>query len=352
MQIAVRSYLTAGAVAVVGAGSIALAPPVPSINFAAMPAPVVADVTLTGVSLSLDQIVTVLGKLGLGDVITPIVNLLPTNLVNNFVAEFSDQALALVKATVTGVLSDFSSVVTGLIVGPSSFVTTAVTALASLPSAVFAAVKTLGNGDLSATLQTLVAPLTDVGNLVIDAVKTFAGKVVGRLGDLVNAVPNLLVNVVQAVVTNDFNSVVDMVKKAIAGITKAIGAASVPAAAAVAPVAVAPVAAALAVAPSALAVAPSAVSALPASVAVTPRGMSRADRAAARAQAAAAATPKPAAAEAAPVETAAPADVPVPARVEEAVPSTTSAPAAAPRSKAAGHSRAATGRAAKVSTGE
>lgn len=342
MQIAVRSYLTAGAVAVVGAGSIALAPPVPSVNLAALPAPVVADVTLTGVSLSLEQIVAVLGKFGLGDVISPIVNLLPANLVNNFVAEFSDEALGLVKTAVKGIVTDLSSVIGGLIVGPTSIIHTVFNSVAGVPMALIAAVKSLSSGDLSNTLQTLVAPLTGLGTLITDAVKTFATHVTDRISELVKSVPDLLVNVVQAVVTNDFNSVVDMVKKAIDGISKVFGGASVRA--------VAPAAAALGAAPV-LAVAALPVAEVPSSVAVSPHAVSRADRAVARAHAVTA-TPKPAAAEAAPAEAATPAEVPAFARAERVAPAAESLPAASPRSKAAAHSRAAASRAAKASGAE
>lgn len=348
MQIAVRSYLTAGAVAVVGAGSIALAPPVPSVNFAALPAPVVADVTLTGVSLSVDQIVKILGKVGLGDVITPIINLLPANLVNNFVAEFSDQVVGLIKTAVKGVVSDLGSVITGLIIGPTSIVSTLVNAVAGVPAALVSAIKTLGTGDSAAALKALIAPLTGLGSIITGAVSDFATHVTGRIGDLVQAVPNLLINVVQAVVGNEFNSVVDLVKSAIAGITKIFGGASVPAVAAAA--AVAPAAALVASPAPALAVAALPAAEVPASVAVSPRGVSRADRVAARVHAVST-TPAPAAAEAAPVETVTPAEAPAAVRVEQVAPAAETAPAASARSKTA-HSRAAASRAAKASKAE
>lgn len=355
MQISMRSYLTAGTVAVLGAGAIALTPPPAPVVLASVPAPVIADVTLTGVSLSLDQIVGILTKLGLGDVVSPIVNLLPANLLNNFVAELSDQALGLITTAAKGVVGDLGAIVGGLIAGPNSIVTTIATAVGSIPKAVIAAVQTLGSGDISATLQDLVAgvtaPLSGIGQLVTDAGKVFQVQVAKRIDDLVNAVPNLLVNVVQAVVTDDFQTVVDMVKKAIAGLTNLFGG-SLPFASVRAVTAVAPAAAALAAVPdvSAPAVAALPVAEIPASVALAPRGVSRAARVAAQPRSAAA-TPKPAAAVAS-----------EPARAEdvgsvapEAVaPVVVDQPAvvAAPKPKSAGHTRAAATRQVKASAGE
>ena len=359
MQISVRSYLTTGTVAVLGAGAIALTPPAP-VTLPAVPAPVIADVTLTGVSLSLDQVVGILTKLGLGDVVSPIVNLLPANLLNNFVAELSDQALSLVTTAVKGAVGDLGTIVGGLISGPDSIINTVATAVGSIPKAVITAVQTLGAGDISATLNGLVAsvtaPLSGIGQVITDAAKAFEVQVTKRIGDLVNAVPNLLVNVVQAVVTNDFQAVVDMVKTAIAGITNLFGG-SLPAASTLgasvrAVTAVAPAAGAAVPAVSAPAVAALPAAEVPASVAVAPRVVSRAGRSVAQPHSVAVA-PNPAAAvasEAVEVETASPAEVAVAARAEQSAPVAEPVLTASPRSKPSAHARGPVSRAAKASS--
>ncbi|MBU3748883.1 MAG: hypothetical protein FGM52_00230, partial [Mycobacterium sp.] len=61
MQLSVRSYLTAGTAAVVGAGAIAIAPPIPASRHLELPLPAVAEVSLTGASFSISDIVGVLG---------------------------------------------------------------------------------------------------------------------------------------------------------------------------------------------------------------------------------------------------------------------------------------------------
>ena len=104
MQISVRSYLTAGTVAVVGAGAIALAPIVPGTSPAAiaLPTPAVAEVSLTALSLSLNDVLGLLQNFGIGgtlpDILTALPSLLPTDLINAVVTEFVTQAGPLVTA--------------------------------------------------------------------------------------------------------------------------------------------------------------------------------------------------------------------------------------------------------------
>ena len=67
VQISIRSYLTMGTAAVVGAGAIALTPVLPASGHTAhIPAPVTASVSLAGDSFSLTDIVGLLGDGGLG----------------------------------------------------------------------------------------------------------------------------------------------------------------------------------------------------------------------------------------------------------------------------------------------
>lgn len=351
MQVSVRSYLTAGTVTVVGTGAIALAPPVP-VAVPALAPPAVAEVTLTGLNLSLDQIVGVLGKIGLGDVISPIVNLLPQNLLNAFVAEFSDQALRLLAVAARGILRDVSSVVLGLVAGSDSVIRTVGTAIAGIPRALIDAVKTLGSDGLAATVQEVVAgvaaPLTGVAQLITDAAKAIRVDVQQRIGDLVVAIPDLLLNVVQNVITEDFQAAVDLVQTAIAGISNLLDrfmpSASVPAGAALAPAA-AVRASAVAALPSA---AVTAVAEVPQSASVAPRAASRAVQVPLRAHARSG-SPKAAAATAAQVATGGSANSVSPRAV---APETADGPnpTTASQSRAAPHSRAA-GRPGKAAGG-
>ena len=65
-MISVRSYLTVGTAAVVGAGAIALTPALPGqpLSPAALPAPAIAEIALTGFSLPATDIIGVLQTLG------------------------------------------------------------------------------------------------------------------------------------------------------------------------------------------------------------------------------------------------------------------------------------------------
>ncbi|MCB0930413.1 MAG: hypothetical protein KDB71_00760 [Mycobacterium sp.] len=350
MQISVRSYLSAGTVAVVGAGAIALAPPVP----VAMPTvapPVVAEVSLTGLNLSLNQIVGVLGKIGLSDAISPVVDLLPSNLLNSFVAEFSDQALALLAVAAKGIISDVGSVAMGLIVGSDSVVRTVATAIVGMPKALIDAVKALGSGGIPATLQQLVAgvtaPLTGVVQVINDAVKAIQVDVQHRINDLVVAIPNLLVTVVKDVVTKDFQAVADLVKNAIAGLSNLIGrfqpSAGAASVAALAPAASAVPASAVAALPdAAVPVSPLPAAEVPPSAAVALRAASRAARVPARGPGDSGA-PKAAAATASGAATAESVDSVSPRSivVKPALKPADVSALAASRSKAAAHSHAA-----------
>ena len=139
MEISVRSYLTAGTVAVVGAGAIALAPVVPATSPAALgvPAPAVADVALTAFSFSLSDVLGLLGNFGIGgalpDVLGALPSLLPGDIVTAVVTEFVNQAGPLVTAAASEVFGYLGTAVIGLLIGPDSIPSRFGGALADIP---------------------------------------------------------------------------------------------------------------------------------------------------------------------------------------------------------------------------
>ncbi|MGV1087654.1 MAG: hypothetical protein ACOYBX_06700, partial [Mycobacterium sp.] len=120
MQISVRSHLTAGMAAVVGAGAIAMTPVVMPTNSALSVAPVatVADVQLAAFSFS--DVLGVLQTLGLGGALPDISSLIPSNLITATVGEFINEATPLVTGAAGDVLGYLTSAITGLIVGSDS----------------------------------------------------------------------------------------------------------------------------------------------------------------------------------------------------------------------------------------
>ena len=102
MQISVRSYLSAGMTAVVGAGAIAMAPvgTMSDLSPAALPVPVVAEVALAGVTLPFTDILSLLQALGVGGAIPDITNLVPADFANAIATEFLNQATPLVLSLI------------------------------------------------------------------------------------------------------------------------------------------------------------------------------------------------------------------------------------------------------------
>ncbi|MDQ1318792.1 MAG: hypothetical protein QG655_35, partial [Actinomycetota bacterium] len=158
MQITMRSYLTAGTVAVVGAGAIAMTPVVIDAPLA-VPAPAVAEVSLTGLGLSLTDVVGLLQGFGIGgalpDFLTSLPSLLPTDIVTAVVTEFVNQASPLLLAAAGEVFDYLGAAIASLISGPDSIPVRFGDALAAIPETVVAAFEALGSGDLATALQTI-----------------------------------------------------------------------------------------------------------------------------------------------------------------------------------------------------
>ena len=270
MQISVRSYLTAGTVAVVGAGAIALAPIVPGASPAAiaLPTPAVAEVSLTALSLSLNDVLGLLQNFGIGgtlpDILTALPSLLPTDLINAVVTEFVTQAGPLVTAAATEVFGFLGTAVTGLLTGPDSITARFGEALAAIPTVLVSAIGSLSTGDIATALATitagLAAPANGISQAIADATAAFQEFVTTQVNGLVTVLPGVLFSAVQTVIGNNLQTLIDSIGTAISGLFGGLipAAASVGAAASV-PVGSGPLLRSAAV--------PAAAAALPVSVA-------------------------------------------------------------------------------------
>ena len=242
MQISVRSSLTAGMVAVVGVGTIALAPVESSraLSPLAVPPPAVADVTLAAFTLPFTDIVSLLQTLGIGGAIPDITSLVPADFTNAIATEFLNQATPLVTAAATDVFAYFNSTVAGLFSGPTSIPARFGGALGAIPVVVVTAVQAFSTGDLPTAVQTLstglVAPITSIQQAVLDATGSFQSFVTAQINSVTLALPGVLLSAVSTVITNDLQSVLAAVQNAISALTFGLipPAASTPSAAAVA----------------------------------------------------------------------------------------------------------------------
>lgn len=228
MEISVRSYLTAGTVAVVGAGAIALAPVVPATSPAALgvPAPAVADVALTAFSFSLSDVLGLLGNFGIGgalpDVLGALPSLLPGDIVTAVVTEFVNQAGPLVTAAASEVFGYLGTAVIGLLIGPDSIPSRFGGALADIPVVLATAVGSLTTGDIAGALQTittgLAAPITGITQAITDAAEAFQTYLATQFNDLLGALPGVLLSAVQTVLGGNLQSLIDTIGGALSGL--------------------------------------------------------------------------------------------------------------------------------------
>jgi len=220
-----RSYLTAGMVAVVGVGAIALAPVESggALNPASVPAPIVAEVALTGLTLPFTNIVSLFQNLGIGSAIPGITRLLPADLANAIAAEFLNQATPLITAAASDVFAAFNSAIAGLVSGPDSIPTRFGGSLAAIPTVLVTAVQSLSTGDLPSALQTLstglVAPITSIGQAISDASQSFQSFVTAQINSVTLALPGVLLAAVSTVVQDNVQSVLAAVQNAISTLT-------------------------------------------------------------------------------------------------------------------------------------
>jgi len=221
----VRSYLSVGMVAVVGVGAIALTPVESggALNPASVPAPVVAEVALAGLTLPFSTIVSLLQNLGIGAASPDITNLLPAGLTNAIATEFLNQATPLVIAAASDVFAAFNSTIAGLVSGPNSIPARFGGSLAAIPTALVTAVQSLSAGDLPTALQTLssglIAPITSIGQAISDAGQSFQSFVTAQINSVTLALPGVLLDAVSSVIQNNVQSVLAAVQNAISTLT-------------------------------------------------------------------------------------------------------------------------------------
>ena len=224
MQISVRSKLTAGLAAATVVGATVLAP-VGSVgaHAVAVPPPVVAEFTLTALTVSYSDLVGLLQTLGLGGVIPDISGLLPADFVNAIATEFISQATPLVTSAVSSLLGYVGTAISDLVIGPNSIPVRFGTALGGIPTVVLSAVQSLGTGDVPTALETLstglVAPITSIGEAIAEAGQNLQAYLTAQINGLVGALPVTFLAAVQSVIGNNVQSVLDSIRNAISALT-------------------------------------------------------------------------------------------------------------------------------------
>jgi hypothetical protein len=222
MQVSVRSYLTAGMAAVVGASAIAMAP----VEAISAPSPVAvsvaAEVALAGITIPFTDILSLLQTLGLGGSIPDITGLVPADFLNAVGTEFLNQATPLVTTAAGGVFAYFNSTVAGLLSGPTSIPVMFGAALGAIPTVLTTAVQAVSSGDIATALQTLstglYAPITAIGQAVVEAGQAFQTYLTTQINTLTNALPGLLLAAVSKVITDNVQAVMASVQTAISGL--------------------------------------------------------------------------------------------------------------------------------------
>lgn len=282
MYVSLRSTLTAGTVAVMGAGAIALAPVAPTeFPTAALVVPSAAEVALTGISLPFD-IVGVLQNLGIGgalpDIVDALPSLLPNDLVTAVLNEFAAQAGPLLIAAAGEVFGYLGTTVSTLI---STIPQQIGAAVVAIPGVLASAVQSASAGDFPAALQTLytgiLAPITSVTQAIQEASDNFQAFIADQINTLGSQIPGVLFASIQAAVGGNFQSVLDAVQEALAGLFGGLNpAAALPAAAVRSGAATVPARVSVPVAGQPIPRAGAAVSAEPAAVA-TPAAVAEVD---------------------------------------------------------------------------
>ena len=222
MQVSVRSYLTAGMAAVVGASAIAMAP----VEAISAPSPVAvsvaAEVALAGITIPFTDILSLLQTLGLGGSIPDITGLVPADFLNAVGTEFLNQAAPLVTTAAGGVFAYFNSTVAGLVSGPTSIPVMFGAALGAIPTVLTTAVQAVSSGDIATALQTLstglYAPITAIGQAVVEAGQAFQTYLTTQINTVSNALPGLLLAAVSKVITDNAQAVMASVQTAISGL--------------------------------------------------------------------------------------------------------------------------------------
>lgn len=216
MEISVRSYLTAGMAAVVGATAISLAPlqPAPALQASGLPASAVAEITLTGTSIPWDTILTVVKALSSGGSLQAGV----TSLISAVGTEFAKEALPVVTAFAGDVVMYVGGALADLFTGPDAPQIDLAAILATATAAI-----TAGNisGAVTALTSGLSVPLSQITKVLFTP--EFQAFITGKVGTVLGALPEILRSAVQTVVGIDIKPIIDLLSGLI---TKILPAAS------------------------------------------------------------------------------------------------------------------------------
>jgi hypothetical protein len=257
MEISVRSYLTAGTAAVVGAAAIGLSPAMPAPDLRA--AAVVAEIALTGTSVPWESVIAVVKALSTGGSLQGGI----TSLISSIGTEVAKEALPIVTAAAGDVVKYIGTALGGLISGGGVQI--------DIQKVIEAATAAITAGNIGDAVKALTSGLSASVGQISKVLFTpeFQSFVIGKAGTVLGALPEILRSAVQKIVGLDIKPLIDMLSgllsKIIPGVTlpAAVVAAPRALAAAAAPAAVAstlavPAAAAAETAPAA---APEAVAA-------------------------------------------------------------------------------------------
>lgn len=214
MDISVRSYLTAGMAAVVGATAISLSPvqPAPALRAAGLPAQAAAEIALTGTSIPWETIATVAtafangGSLEAG--VTVLLNLVGT--------EFVKEATPVVTAAAGDVVKYVGTALAELLSGPDA-------PQIDVAAIIVAATTAINAGNLPGAVQALnsalSAPLTQISQVLLTP--EFQAFVTGKIGGVLGALPEILRAAVQTVIGIDIKPVIDALSGVLDGLPAA-----------------------------------------------------------------------------------------------------------------------------------
>lgn len=328
MDVSVRSYLTAGVAAVVGATAIGLAPApqAPDLRAVALPAPVVAEIALTGTSIPWETITSLVKALSSGGSIGDAV----TSLIGSVGAEFAKEALPLVTALAGDVVKYVGTALADLFTGPDA-------PQIDLPAILATATAALSSGNFPGAIAALTSglsvPLNQIGKVLFTP--DFQAFVIGKVGGVLGALPEILRAAVQTVIGIDIKPLIDALSGLLGGLLPAASTTHALTAAAVAAPRAAAAAAVRAESVAVEEVAPAVADEAPETAPAAKPAAEAAPAEAAPAEAPAS-TPAEPATEAAPVaEVAAPVEVVAPAEVAVPIEVETVAPVAAAEAPAA-----------------
>lgn len=214
MDISVRSYLTAGVAAAVGATAIGLAPtqPAPTLHAVALPVSTVAEIALTGTSIPWETIAAVVQAISSGGSLQDGV----TALISSIGTEFVRQALPVVTAAAGDVVKFVGATLAELLSGPDA-------PQIDFEAIMQAASEAINAGNLPGAVQALVsglsAPLTQISQVLFTP--EFQAFVIDKVGSVLGAVPEILRAAVETVVGIDIKPLIDALSGLIGGILPA-----------------------------------------------------------------------------------------------------------------------------------